>query len=335
MQERYRGFGFGIVTIASVVIILAGVKSASVIIVPFLLALFISVTISPFYLWLQSKGLPQGFALAATIVVLFGVIGTLIMFLGSSIQNFTHNAPVYEQKLRSDLVHYLLALENKGIKIPKDDIIQMFATDSVIEYIAKTLRSLGALLTNSLMILITVVFMLMEISQFSKKIEVINSPRLSSLLDVSKNIKQFILLKSITSAATGIFIAIALKITGIDYALLWGLVAFLLNFIPNIGSIIAAIPALLMALVQYDIKIALVVMVIYLTVNIVIGSILEPRIMGRGLGLSPLVVFLSLVFWGWLLGPVGMLLSIPLTIMVKIILEASEDTKWIAQLLGN
>lgn len=334
-KKRYRGIGYSFMIMASVVIVLAGVKSASVIIVPLLLALFIAVAISPFYLWLQAKGLPQGLALVSVIVVLFTIIGTLVMFFGSSIQSFTHNAPVYEQKLRTDLLHYLSVIESKGITIPKDDILNMFATDSIIEYIAKTLRSLGSLLTNSFMILITVIFMLMEISEFSKKIEAINSPRLLSLLDVSTNIKQFILLKSMTSAATGVLIAIALKVIGIDYAMLWGLVAFLLNFIPNIGSIIAALPAVLMALIQYDMKVVLVVMAVYLVVNVVIGSILEPRIMGRGLGLSPLIVFLSLVFWGWLLGPVGMLLSIPLTIMVKIILDASEDTRWISKILGN
>ena len=113
------------------------------------------------------------------------------------------------------------------------------------------------------------------------------------------------------------------------------MVAFLLNYIPNIGSILAAVPAVLMALVQFDIGTALMVAGVYLFVNILIGSILEPRIMGQGLGLSTLVVFLSLIFWGWLLGPVGMLLSVPLTIMVKIVLDAKEDTRWIATLLGN
>jgi predicted PurR-regulated permease PerM len=128
---------------------------------------------------------------------------------------------------------------------------------------------------------------------------------------------------------------VTLILLDIHYAVLWGVVAFLLNFIPNIGSILAAVPAVLMAMVQYNFGTALAVAGVYLAVNVTIGSILEPRIMGKGLGLSTLVVFLSLIFWGWLLGPVGMLLSVPLTIMVKIVLNAKEDTKWIATLLGN
>ena len=125
-----------------------------------------------------------------------------------------------------------------------------------------------------------------------------------------------------------------LWLLGVDHAQLWGVMAFLLNFVPNIGSIIAAVPAVLLALVQLGMGTALFVAAGYLVVNIVIGSVLEPRFMGRGLGLSTLVVFLSLVFWGWVLGPVGMLLSVPLTITVKLALDSSKDTRWLGILLG-
>ncbi len=327
--------GFSMLVMAAVVIVLAGIKAASVIVVPFLLALFLAIILSPLFLWLQKKGLPQGLSLLVVVIVLFGSIATLIMLIGNSVQDFTHNVPLYEAKLRTDFSNFLGVLDHYNIKLPKEDILAMFATDSVMEYIARTLRSLGGLLTNSLMIIVTVLFMLMEISNFRKKLQNSKSQSLQSLLHVSENIKHFILLKSMTSAATGIIVTVALKIIGVDYAILWGVVAFLLNFIPNIGSILAAIPAVLMALVQFDVTTALVVSGVYAAINVTIGSILEPRIMGEGLGLSTLVVFLSLIFWGWLLGPVGMLLSVPLTIVVKILLDAREDTRWIATLLGN
>jgi len=327
--------GYGMLVMASVVIVLAGVKAASVIVVPFLLALFLAIILAPLFLWLKKKGVPQGIALLLIVILLFGSIGTLVMLIGTSVQDFSHNVPLYESKLRADFRNLLAVLDGYNITVPKEDIISMFATDSVMEYIAKTLKSLGGLLTNSLMIIVTVVFMLMEISQFTKKLERANSKSLNSFVAISDNIKRFILLKSMTSAATGIIVTIGLKFFDIHYAVLWGVVAFLLNFIPNIGSIIAAIPAVLMAMVQYDIGTALAVTGLYVAVNVTIGSILEPRIMGQGLGLSTLVVFLSLIFWGWLLGPVGMLLSVPLTIMVKIVLDAQEDTKWISTLLGN
>ena len=334
MLER-KQVGYGMLIMAAVVIVLAGVKAASVIVVPFLLALFLAIILAPLFLWLKKKGLPQGIALLLIVILLFGSIGTLVMLIGTSVQDFSHNVPLYEEKLRTDFRNLLTALDGYNIKIPKEDIISMFATDSIMNYIAKTLKSLGGLLTNSLMIVVTVVFMLMEISQFTKKLERANSKSLHSFVAISDNIKHFILLKSMTSAATGVIVTIGLKFFDIHYAVLWGVVAFLLNFIPNIGSIIAAIPAVLMAMVQYDFSTALAVTGLYVAVNVTIGSILEPRIMGQGLGLSTLVVFLSLIFWGWLLGPVGMLLSVPLTIMVKIVLDANDDTKWISTLLGN
>ena len=334
MLER-KQVDYGMLVMAAVVIVLAGVKAASVIVVPFLLALFLAIILAPLFLWLKKKGVPQGIALLLIVILLFGSIGTLVMLIGNSVQDFSHNVPLYEEKLRTDFRNLLTALDGYNIKIPKEDIISMFATDSIMSYIAKTLKSLGGLLTNSLMIIVTVVFMLLEISQFTKKLERANTKSLNSFVAISDNIKHFILLKSMTSAATGIVITIGLKFFDIHYAVLWGVVAFLLNFIPNIGSIIAAIPAVLMAMVQYDFGTALAVTGLYVAVNVTIGSILEPRIMGEGLGISPLVVFLSLIFWGWLLGPVGMLLSVPLTIMVKIVLDANDDTKWISTLLGN
>jgi AI-2 transport protein TqsA len=120
----------------------------------------------------------------------------------------------------------------------------------------------------------------------------------------------------------------------VDYAVLWALIAFLLNFVPTIGSILAAFPAVLLALVQIDVQAALLVAIGYLVVNTLIGSILEPKIMGYGLGLSTLVVFVSLVFWGWVLGPVGMFLSVPLTMSLKIALDANPQTRPIAIMLG-
>ncbi len=126
-----------------------------------------------------------------------------------------------------------------------------------------------------------------------------------------------------------------LVLLDVRFAFMWGLLAFALNYIPNIGSVLAAIPPILQVLVFGGLYEALVVLAGYLIVNTVFGNILEPRIMGRGLGLSTLVVFLSLIFWGWLLGPVGMLLSVPLTIIVKIALEQTSGGRSIAFLLSD
>ena len=335
MKHGNVNIGHFFIVSASVVVVLAGVKMASVIIVPFLLALFMATILSPFFLWLKKIGFGEVFALIIIVLFLLLAIGLMVTLIGSSVQDFSQNVPLYEIKLRNDLSQIIDTLDKWGLHIPKEDFVNLFQTGNLMRYIANTLKSLGSLLTNSFMIILTITFMLMEISQFTAKIEQTNSNSLVQLIEISDKIKHYILLKAATSAATGVSIAIILEIFGIHYAILWGLIAFSLNFIPNIGSIIAAVPAIIMAIVQYNFTVAFFVMLSYLVVNILIGSIIEPRILGRGLGLSTLIVFLSLIFWGWLLGPIGMLLSVPLTIMIKIALDTQPNTKWIATLLSS
>ncbi len=335
MDQRKTHIGYFFLVAASVVIVLAGIKMAAVIVVPFLLSLFLATILSPFYLWLKNHGLGEVFSLIIIVLLLLIIIGFMITLVGNSVQDFTQKAPIYETKLREELQAFSKILDRWGLHLPKEDFMNFFQTDSLVRYIATTLKSLGSLVTNSFMIILTVIFMLMEISQFGNKLKQNNSKGLLEVIEISDKIKHYILLKALTSAATGITITIILKIFGIHYAVLWGLIAFILNFIPTIGSIIAAVPAVLMAMVQYNFGTALAIMLSYLIVNVLIGSILEPRILGRGLGLSTLVVFLSLIFWGWLLGPVGMLLSVPLTIMIKIALDTQPNTKWIATLLSS
>ena len=335
MKEKSYNIGYTVLVTASVVIILAGVKAAAVIIVPFLLALFLAVILSPFYLWLRKHRINQVIALIIIVLLLIAIVTLLFMLVGNSVQDFANNVPAYEAKLRADLIATIEVVQRWGMEVPKEDILNLFNMQSVMQYIATTLKSLGSLVTKSFMIILTVVFMLMEISQFTDKLKKTNSNSLEKFIDISDSIKHYLLLKFFTSAATGLVITIGLKMFGVHYAVLWGLIAFMLNFIPTIGSIIAALPAVLMAIVQYDISATLGVAALYIVVNTLIGSILEPRIMGRGLGLSTLIVFLSLIFWGWLLGPIGMLLSVPLTIMIKIALDSQENTQWISIMLGS
>ena len=148
-------------------------------------------------------------------------------------------------------------------------------------------------------------------------------------------ILQYMSLKTVVSVLTGTLAGILVWGLGVDYPVLWGLLAFFFNYVPNIGSFIAAIPPVLLALIQRDLNCALLMGIGYAAINGIIGNFVEPRMMGKGLGLSTLVVFLSLVFWGWVLGPVGMLLSVPLTMIVKIGLENFEQTRWLAIMLGS
>jgi predicted PurR-regulated permease PerM len=192
-------------------------------------------------------------------------------------------------------------------------------------------------LSNIVLILLTVTFILLEASSFPVKLRAILGdpqaafPHFSRFVDT---MKRYMFFQTAISLTTGVLIGIWLAIIGVDFPVLWGLLAFLLNYIPNLGAILAAVPAILLAFIQLGMGHAVLAAAGYIVINFILGNVIQPRLMGRGLGLSTLVVFLSLVFWGSLLGLVGMVLSIPITMTFKIAFERNESTGWIAVLLG-
>lgn len=326
-----------LITAASFVILVAGMRAASSILVPFLLSVFIAIICAPPLFWMQRKGVPNTLAVLSILVGIMALGFLLAAFVGTSLNDFSRALPVYEKRLSEMTAALVSWLRGLGLEISGQVLTDYFDPGKAMKMAANALTRLSGLLTNVFMILLTVIFILLEASGFPKKLRnALNDPEESfdRFSNFTESVNRYLALKTIFSLATGVAIWIWLAILGVDFALLWGLVAFLLNYVPNIGSIIAAIPAILLALIQLGVGPALLTCLGYVVVNVIFGSILEPKFMGRGLGLSTLVVFLSLVFWGWVLGPVGMVLSVPLTMIVKIALESSDDTHWIAVMLG-
>jgi predicted PurR-regulated permease PerM len=339
MNEQTQGLGASqvLLTMAAFIIVVAGMRAAVNILVPCLLAAFIAIISTSPLFWLQKKGLPGWFALLIVIGGIF-LIGFLVALLvGSSVQDFTAALPLYEEKLRQQTALTIDWLNKLGIDTSELALTEILNPASVMKLVALSLNSLGGVLANGFLILMTVIFMLLEATSIPAKLTLILGHQRSSMQPYENfisNVKNYMAIKTLVSFATGILVAIWIFIMGVDYPLLWGVLAFALNYVPNIGSIIAAVPAVLLAIVQVGFLEAAVVAIGYGAINIGIGSVVEPRFMGRGLGLSTLVVFLSLLFWGWVLGPVGMLLSVPLTITAKIALDSSADSRWLAVLLG-
>ena len=326
-----------LVSLAAFVVIVAGMKAAAPLLVPFLLALFIAIILAPVFNGLQRWGLPSGIALLAVVLALVLAVMLFGALLGNSMDEFMRGFPGYQARLRETVAGLIEWLGGKGIVISNETISQYLDPGKAMKLVSNMLSGMGGLLTNGFLILITVIFLLLEASTFPDKWRMASSNAESALedfRDTARNINHYMGIKTLTSLATGVAIAGWLFLLGVDFPVLWGTLAFLLNFVPNIGSIIAAVPAVVLALVQGGITQALLVMLGYVAVNVGIGTFAEPRFMGRGLGLSTLVVFLSLVFWGWVLGPVGMLLSVPLTIAFKIGLDSHSSTRWIAVMLG-
>ena len=335
MNEHKIGYYF--VIMASVVIVLAGVKSASVIIIPFLLSLFIAIILSPLYNFFKSKGIADILSVLLVITIFIFFLALIAKLIGNSVHSFSANIDLYTNKLTT--YYQLLSSYTSivGLEVSKDDIANIINMKQAMQFATSIIQSMGSMFTNGFIIILTVVFMLLESQYFVQKVEYSDGQReaMVHIENIFSKIKSYMVIKALISLLTGAIVWGSLLLIGTDYAFLWGVLAFMLNFIPNIGSIIAAIPAVLITLVQLGAMSALLVSIVYTIVNIVVGSIVEPKVMGKGLGLSTLVIFLSLLFWGWLLGIVGMLLSIPLTIMAKIIFDANENTRWIGILLGT
>lgn len=323
---------------AAFVVVVAGMKAAEELLVPFLLSLFIAVLCSPLLSWLNRYRVPNGVAILiiiAVIVVAGVVVGAVV---GASISSFRGDLPEYQLRLQHISSNFIEWLELKGLSIDLTQWRDSFDPGAALSLAGNTLASFGNVMTNGFLILLTVIFILAEEVRFTEKLrqsEGDSNKSLGAIERFSHSVNQYMAIKTGLSLLTGLIIILWLLFLGVDYPVLWGLLAFLLNFVPTLGSIIAAVPAVLLALVQLGVGDAALVAAGYLAVNTVVGNGLEPRMMGRGLNLSALVVFLSLVFWGWVLGPVGMLLSVPLTMTVKIALESSDETKWVGAMLGS
>lgn len=326
-----------VIIAASFIIVIAGLMQAVSIVNPILMALFISVICAQPISWLQKRKVPQTFAV---FIVLFVIVAIFIGFselIGSSLSSFSENVTVYEDNLRGMGKSVVEFTNSFGLNISFTKISSMFDVSKAMNVTAGLLGQLGGFMGNALTIFFLAVFLLFELDTLEIKSKVVfkDSKTNQYIFSIFKSIRHYLSIKTVTSLLTGAFVWISLEIIGLDYAIIWGLIAFLLNYIPNIGSIVAAVPAVLFALIQLGIGGVLWTGIIFVAANMIVGNIIEPKMMGKGLGLSTYVIFVSLLFWGFVLGTVGMFLSVPLTMAIKIMLEQNKRTEWIAILLGS
>lgn len=338
MKTNFKYSTPAILKLTGFVIIMVGVIYSKSIINPLLMALFISIIFAQPIVWLKKKKVPQGLALAIMVALIFVFYFGFFELIASSISLFLEDAPKYEQQFEELIAATEQNLSSKGLSLTFLEGSHVIHPEQLMQRTSMVFSRFMDFLSGEITFIFLVVFLLAEIEAIFYKTKIIekNSPfSLTVMEKISGSIRRYLSIKTLTSLATGILVYLMLLLIGVDYPLLWGLMAFLLNFIPTVGSIIAAIPAVLISIVQLGFPATYWTIGTYLFVNVAIGSVLEPRIMGQGLGLSTTVVFISLIFWGLILGPVGMFLSVPITMLIKIILENFEKTRWIAALLGS
>ncbi len=323
---------------AAIFIILAGLKLAANILVPFLLSVFIAIICNPIIAKADKYKIPKALSVISVVIIFVLIALSIASLVGNSLNQLSHLLPEYRLQLKGQFSWLTEQLAHYNIQISNDLLTQYFDPSAALNLAATMLSGLGSVMANFFLILITVIFMLFEASSLPLKFHfALDDPQMrqQQIDRFLIAVNHYIAIKTVVSIATGLLVALMLKIFGLDFYLLWGVLAFLLNYIPNIGSIIAAVPAMSLAVLQLGFAEAGFIGLGYMVINMVMGNVVEPRYLGKGLGLSTLVVFLSLIFWGWLLGTVGMLLSIPLTMIIKIALESSSEGRWFALLLSG
>ena len=320
------------ITIA-VLAILFAMREAKTVVVPALLAFFLAAVADSPVSWLERKGMSRLLAVPLVVTGMTLLALTIGVIVGSSLQELSEQAPAFQQKTRDQLDAVLAKWGGAPVGDGTSDILDFISPDAALGLAAGVLTSVRDLFGNAFLILFLTVFMLFEVPSLKAKLKSLGARR-GAGPSIAEVVRGYLVIKTLTSLATGLLIGLFLTLLSVDFAALWGLLAFLLNYIPSIGSFVASIPPVLLTLLQNQPGLAILVAVGFLAVNVTIGNGIEPRVMGQGLGLSTLVVFLSLILWGWLLGPVGMLLAVPLTTTVKIALEGHQGTRSAAVLLG-
>ncbi|QCD52596.1 AI-2E family transporter [Campylobacter sp. RM16192] len=328
-----------IVYLASFVVVAAGLKAASMVVFPFLIAVFIAIVMSPAINYLQKLKFPRILAFMVVVGVVFVTLGFIANTVITTINGLLGYLPELQEKFKIFSDQTIQIIERYDIINTQDIVVPSeFDPNKIFAAFGTLLKESTELVSKSFFIFLLVTFMLFETNVFHQKIEYFASknPQANQIVDTFiSNLKRYLEIKSLTSLATGILIFVGLQIIGVPYAPLWGIVAFVLNFIPTIGSVIAAIPAILVALLMSDISSAIWTVTLYLVINIAIGNFIEPRFLGKELGISTLAVLMSLLFWGFLFGIGGMFLAVPLTMSLKIALDANPNTKFIAVLLSD
>ena len=339
MDDITENKGSAAISFAAVIVVIYGLQMAKALLVPFLIAAFLAlITVKPM-LWMQRNRVPTILAALIIVFVIMLILGLVGGIVGTSIAEFTAALPTYQERLDvivQGVINFVGERFDTADKFK--NLGDMIDPGYAMGLAATILNGLTDVLTNVFLIFFTVIFILLEASTVDTKVEAAFGRSTKSLQRPRiflANLGRYLGIKTVVSMATGLSAGLLTWAIGLDFPLLWAMFAFLLNYVPTIGSIIAAVPAVLMALVQLGYGEASATAVGFIGINLVFGNFIEPRLMGYGVGISPLIVFVGLVFWGFVFGAVGMLLSVPLTMTLKLALESDERTRWIAILLGS
>jgi AI-2 transport protein TqsA len=306
-------------------------KATQSILVPFVLAMLLSYLVSPIVDILQTKlKAPRFVAMIAGFCLIAAGVGLLVLLLVTSLGGLAENEAIYEAKIEGWAEQVSTQLSSWGLDLKQDEVVDDLGalTGELLGGLGSAAGSLMSFLSASFLVLIFVIYLILGHRPSEERVGIWG--------EIDVKVRRYLATKVLTSAATGILVGLVLWIIGLDLALVFGVMAFLLNFIPSVGSIIATLLPLPLAAVQFDATWQItLVLVLPLCIQLVVGNGIEPKLMGESLDLHPVTVLLALCFWGFVWGAVGMLLATPITAVGKIVLERFQTTKPAAELLAG
>lgn len=320
--------------LAATVVVLVGVHLAAPVLNPILFAVVFGLLFSPLYGWLLRQ-LPTGLALVVTFVGLLIIFVGLFVLLSASIGRFTGRLSFYTQQLNGQLGDLQGLLDRLGLS--GVDLSEVVNSSALVRAIGAVLSGIGGFLSSLFLILMIMLFLLSEGPAMMDRLRAgvaRDNPQVARLTVIGQSVVLQFGLRAIVNLVTAAGITLLLLLLGVDFPLLWGVLTFFLSFVPYVGLVIAVAPAVLLALAEFGLGRAILVVVAVVVVNILAENVLSPVLMGRGLDLSPTVVFLSFIFWAWLLGGPGAFLALPLTLFVAVMLGSFPETRWLASLMG-
>jgi AI-2 transport protein TqsA len=324
---------------AGAFIITWGMKWSAPILNPVLLAGIIWIIIVPLAVWLVKKGFPDWLAILITFLLLVVALVGLILLTSYSVTVLIESLPQYQDSLQTQIDSLESALNTIGLSEDRlGSALDQISGSQILSYVSSLLAGVLGFLSNLTFVLLVLIFLLLGTRGFTNTMRSFGTgsatvPRFNRMVE---DLRQYMVLTTWINLLVALISTIFFFITGVDFAILWGILTFLLGYIPTLGFWLALIPPLALAYLQYGAARALIVLVGIAVINTVVQNFVQPRMMGRGLNLAPVVVILSLFFWGWVLGLTGALLAVPLTLIVKeLILDAYDDTRGLARLMDD
>jgi len=331
--------------LAALVVVVAGLRAAEPILIPMLLAGFLAVLSHPLLAALLRRGVGPGLAMAATVVAAIAVLTVFVLIINGAVSGFLTAAPWYQELLVTNAQGWIETASERITVLPDWLSPETFDPSSLIDFaggvvgglVGGTVLGVASFISLMFLTLVVMVFMLAETLDLSGKLREAFGERaklLRHVESITQSTQRYVAVKTFVSALVGLAVGVLTAVLGIEFPIVWAVIGFFMHYIPTFGAFLAAIPTVLVALAQHGLGHAALVLAGYLVIGSVLGNILEPALMGRRVGLSPLAVLLCIIFWGWVWGPIGMILSVPVTVVFKITFEHTEQLKWLAILLG-